>query len=167
MGIQTVAVHSTADTTAMHVRLADESVCIGPPPARDSYLNTAALISAAAITGADAIHPGYGFLSENADFAEMVEAHGLAFIGPSPAHIRTMGDKIAAKDAMRRLGVPLVPGSEGALASLEEARAVADIIKYPVLIKAAAGGGGRGMKVAHSEDELEEAWRVARTESKA
>ena len=167
MGIETVAVHSTADNTAMHVRLADESVCIGPPPARDSYLNMAAIISAAQITGADAIHPGYGFLSENANFAEMVEAHGLAFIGPSPEHIRMMGDKIAAKDAMRRLGVPLVPGSLGALDSIEEARAVAEEIKYPVLIKAAAGGGGRGMKVARSADELEEAYRVARTESKA
>ena len=167
MGIQTVAVHSTADNTAMHVRLADESVCIGPPPARESYLNMAAILSAAGITGADAIHPGYGFLSENASFAEMVEAHGLAFIGPKPEHIRMMGDKIAAKDAMRRLGVPLVPGSLGALESLEEARAVADEILYPVLIKAAAGGGGRGMKVARSADELEEAWRVARTESKA
>ena len=167
MGIQTVAVHSTADSTAMHVRLADESVCIGPPAARESYLNMAAIISAAAITGAEAIHPGYGFLSENANFAEMVEAHGLAFIGPSPEHIRMMGDKIAAKDAMRRLGVPLVPGSLGALNSLDEARAVAEEIMYPVLIKAAAGGGGRGMKVARSADELEEAWRVARTESKA
>lgn len=167
MGIRTVAVHSTADSTAMHVRLADESVCIGPPSARDSYLNMAAILSAAAITGADAIHPGYGFLSENANFAEMVEAHGLAFIGPTAAHIRMMGDKIAAKDAMRSLGVPLVPGSLGALESFEEARAVADEIKYPVLIKAAAGGGGRGMKVARSEEELEEAWRVARTESKA
>ncbi len=167
MGIQTVAVHSTADNTAMHVRLADESVCIGPPAARDSYLNVAAILSAAAITGAEAIHPGYGFLSENASFAEMVEAHGLAFIGPSPEHIRMMGDKIAAKDAMRRLGVPLVPGSPGELESLEEARSVADEIRYPVLIKAAAGGGGRGMKVARSADELEEAWRVARTEAKA
>jgi acetyl-CoA carboxylase biotin carboxylase subunit len=167
MGIRTVAVHSTADNTAMHVRLADESVCIGPPSARDSYLNMAAILSAAAITGAEAIHPGYGFLSENANFAEMVEAHGLAFIGPTAAHIRMMGDKIAAKDAMRSLGVPLVPGSLGALDSLEEARAVAEEIKYPVLIKAAAGGGGRGMKVARSADELEEAWRVARTESKA
>jgi acetyl-CoA carboxylase biotin carboxylase subunit len=167
MGIRTVAVHSTADNTAMHVRLADESVCIGPPSARDSYLNMAAILSAAAITGAEAIHPGYGFLSENANFAEMVEAHGLAFIGPSPAHIRMMGDKIAAKDAMRRLGVPLVPGSDGAIASFEEARAVADQVKYPVLIKAAAGGGGRGMKVARSEDELDEAFRVARAESKA
>jgi acetyl-CoA carboxylase biotin carboxylase subunit len=167
MGIRTVAVHSTADAAAMHVRLADESVCIGPPPARDSYLNAAALISAAAITGADAIHPGYGFLSENAGFAEMVEAHGLAFIGPSPAHIRMMGDKIAAKDAMRRLGVPLVPGSAGALATFEEARAVAAEVGYPVLIKAAAGGGGRGMKVARGEAELEEAFRVARAEAKA
>ncbi|MBL6079314.1 acetyl-CoA carboxylase biotin carboxylase subunit [Belnapia sp. T18] len=167
MGIRTVAVHSTADASAMHVRLADESVCIGPPAARDSYLNVPAILSAAAITGADAVHPGYGFLSENASFAEMVEAHGLAFIGPSPAHIRMMGDKIQAKDAMRRLGVPLVPGSLGALASIEEARQVAAEVKYPVLIKAAAGGGGRGMKVARSEDELEEAWRVARTEAKA
>jgi acetyl-CoA carboxylase biotin carboxylase subunit len=167
MGIRTVAVHSTADNTAMHVRLADESVCIGPPAARDSYLNVAAILSAAAITGADAIHPGYGFLSENASFAEMVEAHGLAFIGPTSAHIRMMGDKIAAKDAMRRLGVPLVPGSEGALASFEEARAVAEQVMYPVLIKAAAGGGGRGMKVARGPDELEEAFRVARAEAKA
>jgi acetyl-CoA carboxylase biotin carboxylase subunit len=167
MGIRTVAVHSTADATAMHVRLADESVCIGPPAARESYLNVAAILSAATITGADAIHPGYGFLSENARFAEMVEAHGFAFIGPSPEHIRMMGDKIAAKDAMRRLGVPLVPGSDGALGSVEEARAVADAIRYPVLIKAAAGGGGRGMKVALDEEGLEEAWRVARTEAKA
>src|SRR3954451_10670221 len=167
MGIRTVAVHSTADAAAMHVRLADESVCIGPPPARDSYLNVAAILSAAAITGADAVHPGYGFLSENANFAEMVEAHGLAFIGPSPDHIRMMGDKIQAKDAMRRLGVPLVPGSLGALGTLEEARSVAAEVKYPVLIKAAAGGGGRGMKVARDESEIEEAWRVARTEAKA
>jgi acetyl-CoA carboxylase biotin carboxylase subunit len=167
MGIRTVAVHSTADASAMHVRLADESVCIGPPLARDSYLNVAAILSAAAITGADAIHPGYGFLSENARFAEMVEAHGLTFIGPTAAHIDMMGDKIAAKDAMRKLNVPLVPGSLGALESLEEAREVAERIKYPVLIKAAAGGGGRGMKVAHSAGELEEAWQVARTEAKA
>ena len=167
MGIRTVAVHSTADASAMHVRLADESVCIGPPSARDSYLNLAAILSAATITGADAIHPGYGFLSENAGFAEMVEEHGLTFIGPTAAHIRMMGDKIAAKDAMRKLNVPLVPGSPGALDSLEDAREIAEQIKYPVLIKAAAGGGGRGMKVARSADELEEAWRVARTESKA
>ncbi|MBX6375612.1 MAG: acetyl-CoA carboxylase biotin carboxylase subunit [Acetobacteraceae bacterium] len=167
MGIRTVAVHSTADATAMHVRLADESVCIGPPAPRDSYLNVAAILSAATITGADAIHPGYGFLAENARFAEMVEAHGFAFIGPSPEHIRMMGDKIAAKAAMRRLGVPLVPGSEGAVATLDEARSVAAEVGYPVLIKAAAGGGGRGMKVARSEAELEEAFRVARAEAKA
>ena len=148
LGIPTVAVHSTADAEAMHVRLADESVCIGPPPAKDSYLNIPAILSAAAITGAEAIHPGYGFLAENAGFAEMVEAHGLTFIGPSPAHIRMMGDKIAAKAAMARLGVPLVPGSDGAVPDVAKARAVADRIGYPVLIKAAAGGGGRGMKVA-------------------
>jgi acetyl-CoA carboxylase biotin carboxylase subunit len=167
MGISTVAVHSTADTSAMHVRLADESVCIGPPPARDSYLNIPAIISAATITGADAIHPGYGFLSENADFAEIVESHGFTFIGPSPKHIRMMGDKIEAKRTMADLGVPLVPGSEGALDSFEAARAIAATIGYPVLIKAAAGGGGRGMKVARAESELEEAWRTARTEAKA
>ena len=151
----------------MHVRLADESVCIGPPPARDSYLNMAALLSAAAITGAEAIHPGYGFLSENANFAEMVEAHGLAFIGPKPEHIRMMGDKISAKDAMRRLGVPLVPGSLGAVETAEQARAVAEEITYPVIVKAAAGGGGRGMKVARGPDEIEEAWQLARTEAKS
>jgi acetyl-CoA carboxylase biotin carboxylase subunit len=167
MGIASVAVHSTADADAMHVRLADESVCIGPPAARDSYLNIPAILSAAAITGADAIHPGYGFLSENANFAEIVEAHGIAFIGPSPQHITMMGDKIAAKDAMKRLGVPLVPGSDGALATLAEAAEVAARVGYPVLIKAAAGGGGRGMKVAHHADELAEAWQVARTEAKA
>ena len=166
MGIPTVAVHSTADAEAMHVRLADESVCIGPPAARDSYLNVPSILSAATITGADAIHPGYGFLSENASFAEMVEAHGLTFIGPSPAHIRMMGDKIAAKTAMASLGVPLVPGSDGAVLDIDEARRVADDIGYPVLIKAAAGGGGRGMKVAHVPDELEEAWHVARTEAR-
>ncbi len=167
LGIPTVAVHSTADAEAMHVRLADESVCIGPPAARDSYLNMASIISAASVTGADAIHPGYGFLSENASFAEMVEDHGITFIGPSSAHIRMMGDKITARTAMASLGVPLVPGSPGALPDLEAAHAVAAEIGYPVLIKATAGGGGRGMKVAHSEDELEEAWRVARTEARA
>ena len=167
LGIPTVAVHSTADAEAMHVRLADESVCIGPPAARDSYLNMASIISAASVTGADAIHPGYGFLSENASFAEMVEDHGITFIGPSSAHIRMMGDKITARTAMASLGVPLVPGSPGALADLEAAHAVAAEIGYPVLIKATAGGGGRGMKVANSEEELEEAWRVARTEARA
>ncbi|HTI80890.1 MAG TPA: acetyl-CoA carboxylase biotin carboxylase subunit [Acetobacteraceae bacterium] len=167
MGIKTVAVHSTADAEAMHVRLADESVCIGPPPAKDSYLNIPAILSAAAITGAEAIHPGYGFLSENAGFAEMVEAHGLTFIGPSPAHIRMMGDKVAAKAAMAKLGVPLVPGSEGAVADVAKARKVADRIGYPVLIKASAGGGGRGMKVAREASELEDAFRIARTEARA
>ena len=166
LGIPTVAVHSTADVDAMHVRLADESVCIGPPSARESYLNIPAILSAAAVTGADAIHPGYGFLSENAGFAEMVETHGMTFIGPSPAHIRMMGDKISAKSAMAGLGVPLVPGSDGAVSDMAEAAAIAQTIGYPVLIKAAAGGGGRGMKVAHSADELEEAWTVARTEAR-
>ncbi|MBE7210078.1 MAG: acetyl-CoA carboxylase biotin carboxylase subunit [Gluconacetobacter diazotrophicus] len=167
LGIRTVAVHSTADAEAMHVRLADESVCIGPPASRDSYLNVPAILTAAHLCGADAIHPGYGFLSENASFAEAVEAHGLTFIGPTADHIRMMGDKITAKDAMRRLGVPLVPGSDGALPDLDAARTVAEQVGFPVLIKAAAGGGGRGMKVAHSADELEDAWRIARTEAKA
>ena len=167
LGIPTVAVHSTADAEAMHVRLADESVCIGPASARDSYLNIPAILTAASITGADAIHPGYGFLSENAGFAEMVEAHGLTFIGPSPAHIRMMGDKITAKAAMASLGVPLVPGSDGAISDMAEAAAVAERIGYPVLIKAAAGGGGRGMKVAHTAEDLDEAWRVARAEARA
>ncbi len=166
LGIPTVAVHSTADTDAMHVRLADESVCIGPPPARESYLHIPAILSAAAVTGADAIHPGYGFLSENADFAEMVEAHGMTFIGPSPAHIRMMGDKIAAKAAMASIGVPLVPGSEGGLADLDEARIVAARVGYPILIKAAAGGGGRGMRVAQNADDLEGAWMQARSEAR-
>ncbi len=167
LGIPTVAVHSTADSNAMHVRLADESVCIGPPAARDSYLHIPAILSAAAVTGADAIHPGYGFLSENAAFAEMVEAHGITFIGPSPQHMRTMGDKIAAKTAMAAIGVPLVAGSDGAVDNIAEARRVADRIGYPVLVKAAAGGGGRGMKVAHAASELEEAWTVARTEARS
>jgi acetyl-CoA carboxylase biotin carboxylase subunit len=167
LGIATVAIHSTADADAMHVRLADESVCIGPPAGRDSYLKMPAVLSAALITGADAIHPGYGFLSENADFAEMVEAHNITFIGPSPSHIRMMGDKITAKTTMLKLGVPLVPGSPGELETLDEARAVAEKIKYPVLIKAAAGGGGRGMKVARSAAELEAAYREARMEAGA
>ncbi len=167
LGIQSVAVHSTADADAMHVRLADESVCIGPPPARDSYLNMPAILSAALVTGAEAIHPGYGFLAENAGFAEMVEAHGLTFIGPSPAHIRMMGDKIAAKAAVARLGVPLVPGSDGAVADVARARDVAGRIGYPIVIKASAGGGGRGMKVARDAASLDEAFGIARTEARA
>ena len=167
MGIQTVAVHSTADAEAMHVRLADESVCIGPPSPKDSYLNMAALISAATVTGADAVHPGIGFLSENADFAAMVEDHGFTFIGPTPEHIRIMGDKAVAKDTVKTLGIPTVPGSDGVLDSFEQAQEVALSTGYPVLIKAVAGGGGRGMKVANNEGELEEAWRLARTEAKA
>ena len=166
LGIPTVAVHSTADSEAMHVRLADESVCIGPPPAKDSYLNIPAILSAAAITGADALHPGYGFLSENANFAEMVEAHGLTFIGPGSQHIRMMGDKIAAKAEMAALGVPLVPGSDGAVPDLATARTVAERIGYPVLVKAAAGGGGRGMKVAQRPADLEDAFSLARTEAR-
>jgi acetyl-CoA carboxylase biotin carboxylase subunit len=167
LGIPTVAVHSTADAEAMHVRLADESVCIGPPTAKDSYLNIPAILSAAAITGADAIHPGYGFLSENAGFADMVQAHGLTFIGPAPEHIRMMGDKITAKTTMAKLGVPLVAGSDGAVGDVAAARAVAERIGYPVLIKAAAGGGGRGMKAALSPDQLDEAFRTARAEARA
>ncbi len=167
LGIQTVAVHSTADADAMHVRLADEAVCIGPPPARDSYLNKAAIISAAIITGADAIHPGYGFLSENADFARMVEEHGIVFIGPSPDHITMMGDKIEAKRAMVSLGVPCVPGSDGPVAELETAVKLGAEIGYPVLIKAAGGGGGKGMKVAYDADQLAEAYRGARAEAGA
>ncbi|MFL9824130.1 acetyl-CoA carboxylase biotin carboxylase subunit [Rhodoplanes sp. SY1] len=167
LGIATVAVHSTADADAMHVRLADESVCIGPPPAKDSYLNIPALLAACEITGADAVHPGYGFLSENARFAEILEEHGLHFIGPKPAHIRLMGDKIEAKRTARRLGIPCVPGSDGAIGSDEEAKAVAAETGYPVLVKAAAGGGGRGMKVARSEADLRIALATARAESKA
>jgi acetyl-CoA carboxylase biotin carboxylase subunit len=167
MGIATVAVHSEADTTAMHVRLADESVCIGPPPAAKSYLNIPSIIAACEITGAQAVHPGYGFLSENARFAEIVAAHGYTFIGPKPEHIRVMGDKIAAKQAVKAAGIPVVPGSDGALKTEEEALAAAEEIGFPVLIKAAAGGGGRGMRVARSEDELAEAVGAARAEAKA
>jgi acetyl-CoA carboxylase biotin carboxylase subunit len=167
LGISTVAVHSTADADAMHVRLANESVCIGPPSARESYLNIPAILSAATITGADAIHPGYGFLSENADFAAMVEEHGLVFIGPSPEHIRIMGDKVIAKQTARSLGIPCVPGSDGPVNDLESAAAAARAIGYPVLIKAAAGGGGRGMKVAATPAALEEAFRTARGEAEA
>ena len=167
LGIATVAVHSTADADAMHVRLADESVCIGPPTARDSYLNMPALISACEITGADAVHPGYGFLSENARFAEMLNDHNITFIGPKAEHIRLMGDKIEAKRTAKRLGIPCVPGSEGGISDDDEARRVAAEIGFPVLIKAAAGGGGRGMKVARSADELPHALQTARTEAKA
>jgi acetyl-CoA carboxylase biotin carboxylase subunit len=167
MGIHTVAVHSTADAEAMHVRLADESVCIGPPPSKESYLNIPAILEAAAITHADAIHPGIGFMSENAHFAELVTQHGFAFIGPSPEHIRMMGDKIIAKKTVTELGIPTVPGSNGTVANLEAARAEAKKIGYPVLIKAAAGGGGKGMKVARDEKGLEEAFTLARSEAKA
>ena len=167
MGIKTVAVHSTADHDAMHVRLADESVCIGPAPARDSYLNKAAIITAATITGADAIHPGYGFLSENADFAQMIEEHGMTFIGPKADHIRMMGDKITAKQAARDAGLPCVPGSPGSVDSEDEALALAAEMGYPVLIKATAGGGGKGMKHANTAEDLREAYRLARQEAKA
>lgn len=167
LGIATVAVHSTADAEAMHVKLADESVCIGPPIARDSYLNIPALLSACEITGADALHPGYGFLSENARFAEILKEHDIAFIGPKAEHIRIMGDKIEAKRTARRLGIPCVPGSEGAITDDQEALRVAGEIGYPVLVKAASGGGGRGMKVARSPDDLFEGLASARTEAKA
>jgi acetyl-CoA carboxylase biotin carboxylase subunit len=167
MGISTVAVHSTADADAMHVRLADESVCIGPAPAAKSYLHIPSIIAAAEITGAQAIHPGYGFLSENAKFAEIVTKHEMTFIGPTAEHIRLMGDKIAAKQAAIDTGMPVVPGSDGGLASEEEAKKVAKKLGYPVLIKAAAGGGGRGMKVARSPEELSEAFSTARAEAKA
>ena len=167
LGIATVAVHSTADADAMHVRLADESVCIGPPPARDSYLNIPTLIAACEITGADAVHPGYGFLSENARFAEVLASHHITFIGPKAEHIRTMGDKIEAKRTAKRLGIPCVPGSEGGVTDEAEARKIAAEIGYPVLIKAAAGGGGRGMKVARSEEDLAHALGTARTEAMA
>ncbi len=167
LGIKTVAVHSTADADAMHVRLADESVCIGPPAASESYLNIPRLIAACEITGADAVHPGYGFLSENARFAEICEEHGITFIGPTPEHIRTMGDKIQAKETAKSLGIPVVPGSGGAVTADEEAIRIARDIGFPVLVKAAAGGGGRGMKVARTEQDLPMALSTARAESKA
>ena len=167
MGIKTVAVHSTADSDAMHVRLADESVCIGPPSSGQSYLNIPAIISAAEITGADAIHPGYGFLSENARFAEIVGDHGIAFIGPSPEHIRMMGDKITAKETVKKLGIPVVPGSEGGITDDDEAKRVCEEIGYPVIIKASAGGGGRGMQIVRSADELSRKLQTCRTEAKA
>ena len=167
MGIETVAVHSTADADAMHVRLADHAVCIGPPAAKDSYLNVAAIISAAEIAHADAIHPGYGFLSENAQFAEIVEAHGITWVGPKPEHIRTMGDKVEAKRTAGALGLPLVPGSDGAISDPVEAAKIAAEIGYPVIIKAASGGGGRGMKVCNGPDELETLMQQAGSEAKA
>ena len=167
MGIATVAVHSTADSDAMHVRMADESVCIGPPPSPLSYLSVPAIISACEITGAEAIHPGYGFLSENAQFVQVVEDHDLTFIGPTAEHIRIMGDKITAKDTMKKLGVPCVPGSEGGVATLEDAKRIGAEIGYPVIIKATAGGGGRGMKVAQSAKDMEKAFLTARAEGKS
>ncbi|HCL62298.1 MAG TPA: acetyl-CoA carboxylase biotin carboxylase subunit [Rhizobiales bacterium] len=166
LGVATVAVHSTADADAMHVRLADESVCIGAPPAKDSYLNIPAIVAACEITGADAVHPGYGFLAENARFAEILEEHAITFIGPSAEHVRLMGDKIQAKETARSLGIPVVPGS-GPVGDFEEARALANDIGYPVLVKAAAGGGGRGMKLALFENELEPALATARNEARA
>jgi len=167
MGIRTVAVHSTADSDAMHVRLADETVCIGPPPAAESYLNIPNIISAAEVVHADAIHPGYGFLSENAQFAEIVESHGITWVGPKPEHIRTMGDKIEAKRTAAKLGLPLVPGSDGPLESIEDAKALAAEVGYPVLIKAASGGGGRGMKVVPEEDQLESLMSQAASEARS
>lgn len=167
LGIQTVVVHSTADADAMHVRLADESVCVGPPPSRDSYLNIHQIVAACEITGADAVHPGYGFLSENAKFADILAAHNITFIGPSGDHIRIMGDKIEAKRTAKRLGIPVVPGSDGAVTEEKEARRIAAEIGYPVIIKASAGGGGRGMKVARSEADLVVALQTARSEAGA
>jgi acetyl-CoA carboxylase, biotin carboxylase subunit len=167
LGIKTVAVHSTADARAMHVRLADETVCIGPPPSRASYLNIPAILSAATITGADAIHPGLGFLAENADFAAAVEEHGFSFIGPSPEHIRLMGDKVRAKEAAQRLGIPVVPGSAAAVRDIGDAQAAAREIGYPVLLKAAAGGGGRGIKLAHEPAELAQLLPLAQAEARA
>jgi len=167
MGIRTVAVHSTADESAMHVRLADEAVCIGPPAAKDSYLNIAAILSAAQISGADAIHPGYGFLSENAHFASMVEEHGFVFIGPTAEHITLMGDKIAAKEAVMKAGIPVVPGSDGGVDTYEEAVKICEDMGYPVIIKATAGGGGRGMKMAPTAADLELAYRSARAEAES
>ncbi len=167
MGIKTVAVHSTADADAMHVRMADEAVCIGPAPAKDSYLNKAAIITAALVTGADAIHPGYGFLSENADFAEMVQEHGLTWIGPTPEMMRLMGDKITAKRTAIEAGLPVVPGSDGAVDTVEDALEASEKMGYPVLIKATAGGGGKGMRIAHNAEELPDAYMQARAEAKA
>ena len=167
LGIKTVAVHSSADNEAMHVKLADESVCIGPPQAKDSYLNIPSIISACEITGAEAVHPGYGFLSENAHFAEILEAHNLTFIGPSSEHIQIMGDKITAKETVSKLGIPVVPGSDGKIEDLNHAKKIADEIGYPILIKASSGGGGKGMKIAHASTDLENAFNLAKVEAKA
>ncbi|WP_319823893.1 acetyl-CoA carboxylase biotin carboxylase subunit [Thalassovita sp.] len=167
MGIQSVAVHSTADADAMHVRMADEAVCIGPPSSAQSYLHIPSIIAACEVTGAQAIHPGYGFLSENANFVQIVEDHGITFVGPSAAHIRIMGDKITAKDTAKTLGIPVVPGSDGGVATVEEAKKIGRDFGYPVIVKATAGGGGRGMKVARTEEEMEKAFRTARAEAKA
>ena len=167
MGIGSVAVHSTADADAMHVRMADESVCIGPPSSQQSYLSIPAIIAACEITGAEAIHPGYGFLSENANFVQIIEDHGLTFIGPTAEHIRVMGDKITAKDTMKALGVPCVPGSAGGVPTLEDAQRIGEEIGYPVIIKATAGGGGKGMKVAQTAADMESAFRTARAEGKS
>ena len=167
MGIKTVAVHSTADSSAMNVRLADESVCIGPPKSKDSYLNIPAILSAASISGADAIHPGVGFLSENPAFAQIVSDHGLTFIGPKPEHIKVMGDKIEAKKMALELGIPCVPGSDGAIRTTDEALLVAKDIGFPIIVKAAAGGGGKGMQIAFSETELSNAIKLAQSEAEA
>jgi len=167
LGISTVAIHSTADAHAMHVRLADESVCIGPPQAKDSYLNIPAIVAACEITGADAVHPGYGFLAENARFAEILEEHKITFIGPTAEHVRLMGDKIKAKETAKSLGIPVVPGSDGPVSDIETAKAVAAEIGFPVMVKASAGGGGRGMKLAHFDHELEAALATARNEARA
>jgi acetyl-CoA carboxylase, biotin carboxylase subunit len=167
LGIATVAVHSTADAHAMHVRLADESVCIGAPPAKDSYLNIPAIVAACEITGADAVHPGYGFLAENARFAEILEEHKITFIGPSAEHVRLMGDKIKAKETAKSLGIPVVPGSDGPIKTIAEAKEIAAGIGFPIMVKASAGGGGRGMKLAMFEDELEPALSAARNEARA
>ncbi|MDE6224028.1 MAG: acetyl-CoA carboxylase biotin carboxylase subunit, partial [Alphaproteobacteria bacterium] len=167
MGIKTVAVHSTADSDAMYVKMADESVCIGPALSSESYLNKSAIISAAVVTNADAVHPGYGFLSENAEFAEMLEAHGIEFIGPTPEHIKKMGDKVEAKRTAIEYGIPVVPGSDGALDNINDALKTAKKIGYPVIIKAASGGGGRGMKIAFNEDELKSQYPIAKAEAKS
>ncbi len=167
MGIKSVAVHSTADADAMHVRMADEAICIGPPPSSESYLSVPAIVSACEISGAQAIHPGYGFLSENASFVQILEDHNITFIGPTAEHIRIMGDKIAAKETMRKLGVPCVPGSEGGVATVKDAQRIGAEIGYPVIVKATAGGGGRGMKLARTEAEMESAFLTARSEAKS